>query len=119
MVDVPYHESLAGDTLRLWLPVPRPSQRQSDIRVIATTPAAHSISDPSASPHRSVYMEQPVSDGRDTHFDMTVEYTASAEYFDPEQILADMRPYGEGRGTGSHRRKVSPASDSWYGTSTL
>lgn len=92
-VDVPYHESLAGDTLRLWLPVPRPSQRQSDIRVIATTPAAHSISDPSASPHRSVYMEQPVSDGRDTHFDMTVEYTASAEYFDPEQILADMRPY--------------------------
>ena len=24
-VDVPYHESLAGDTLRLWLPVPRPS----------------------------------------------------------------------------------------------
>ena len=92
-VDVPYSDELKGETLRLWLPVPRPSQRQSDISITATVPAAHSVSDPAASPHRSIYMEQPVVEGKDTHFEMTVEYTASGEYFDPADILAAMKPY--------------------------
>jgi len=92
-VDVPYDEALAGDTLRLWLPMPRPSQRQSGIRIVETHPAVHRVSGPDASPHRSIYMEQPVAKGADTHFDVTVEYTASAEYFSPEKIIAAMRPY--------------------------
>lgn len=92
-VDVPFSPELAGDTLRLWLPLPRPSQRQSDIRVIETHPAAHSVSDPAASPHRSIYMQQPVADGKDTHFDITVEYTASADYFAPADIEAAIKPY--------------------------
>ena len=92
-MDVPYSDELKGETLRLWLPVPRPSQRQSDISITATVPAAHSVSDPAASPHRSIYMEQPVVEGKDTHFEMTVEYTASGEYFDPADILAAMKPY--------------------------
>lgn len=95
-VDVPYSEALAGDTLRLWLPMPRPTQRQSDIRVVSTHPAAHSVSDPAESVHRSIYMEQPVQEGRDTHFDVTVEYTAAAEYYEPEAILAAMNPYDKG-----------------------
>lgn len=92
-VDVPYSDALEGDTLRLWLPVPRPSQRQSGIRIVETHPAAHSVSDPADGAHRSLYMEQPVQTGRDTHFDMTVEYTASGEYFDPEYIMETMLPY--------------------------
>lgn len=92
-VDVPYNDALAGDTLRLWLPMPRPSQRQSDIRLVDSHPAGARVSDPDASVHRSVYLEQPVADNADTHFDITVEYTASAQYFDPEDILHDMKPY--------------------------
>lgn len=95
-VDVPFSEELRGDTLRLWLPLPRPSQRQSDIRVVSTVPAAHRISAPEESVHRSVYMTQPVAEGADTHFELTVEYTASAEYFDPADIEARMKPYDKG-----------------------
>lgn len=92
-IDVPFSEELRGDTLRLWLPVPRPSQRQSDIRVVETFPAQARVADPSESVHHTLYMEQPVADGRDTHFEATVEYTASAEYFAPADILAAMKPY--------------------------
>ncbi|MDE6043747.1 MAG: transglutaminase domain-containing protein, partial [Muribaculaceae bacterium] len=95
-VDVPFSEELRGDTLCLWLPLPRPSQRQSDIRVVSTVPAAHRISAPEESVHRSVYMTQPVAEGADTHFELTVEYTASAEYFDPADIEARMKPYDKG-----------------------
>lgn len=96
-VDVPCDPALAGDTLRLWLPMPRPSQRQSDIRIVESHPQVLSVSDPDASVHRSIYMEQPVAaDGTPTHFDVTIEYTASAEYHDPEQILAALKPYDTG-----------------------
>lgn len=94
-VDVPYSDELRGDTLRLWLPMPRPTQRQAGIRLVESHPAAHSISDPSASVHRSVYLEQPVREGEDTHFDITVEYIASAEYYSPDAILAAMQPYNK------------------------
>lgn len=93
-VDVPYSTEIAGDTLRLWLPMPRPTQRQSDIRIIDAKPAIVSVSAPEASPHRSIYMEQAVpADGSDAHFEVTVEYVASAEYYDPKDILASMKPY--------------------------
>lgn len=105
-VDVPYSDAIAGDTLRLWLPMPRPSQRQSDIRLLSSTPADARISEPGDSPHRSIYLEQPVADGRDTHFEVTVEYTAVAEHHRPEDILAAMKPYD--RESELYRRYTAP-----------
>ena len=92
-VDVPYSPELRGDTLRLWLPMPRPSRRQSDIRLVSSVPAAARVSGPQESVHRSVYLEQPVVAGEDTHFEIEVEYTAAGEYFDPQDILARIKPY--------------------------
>lgn len=97
-IDVPFNDALRGDTLRVWMPFPIESARQSDVRVISAFPADYVLSrDAAPSPeenvHNSIYFVQPVADGKTTHFEYVCEFTNKGQYFSPEFIRANIRPY--------------------------
>lgn len=92
-IDVPYDASLKSDTLRVWMPMPFESARQGNVKIISTSQPDYIISGLDRSVHNTIYMEQPVVEGKDTHFDFEGEFTAYGQFFDPEYILANMRDY--------------------------
>lgn len=93
VIDVPYNEALKGDSLRVWMPLPISSARQSDVEILGTFPAAHVVSDPTKSVHNTVSMIQKVKEGETTHFEATVRFTNKGQYFSPEFIRRNIRPY--------------------------
>lgn len=92
-IDVPYNEALEGDTLRVWMPVPIESSRQSDIRIVSSFPEEYVLSSPDRSCHNSIYLEQPVTTGEPAHFECVVSYDLRGEYFSPQYIRDNIRPY--------------------------
>lgn len=93
VIDVPYDESLKGDTLRVWMPVPITSARQSDVEILSTIPEEHIVSDPAKSFHSTVSMARPVTEGQPTHFEATVRFKNKGQYFSPEYIRRNIKPY--------------------------
>ncbi len=91
-VTVPYNEALKGDTIRVWMPYPIESARQSDIRMISSTHPAV-ISTPEQSVHRTAYFEAPVVEGQPLEFSYEAEFTTRGQYFAPDSILANIKPY--------------------------
>lgn len=91
-IDVPYDEALADDTLRVWMPFPFESDRQSDIKIISTSQPQYTLSG-DKSVHSSIYFERPVVKGENTHFDYVAEFTTRGQYFNPQQILESLKPY--------------------------
>lgn len=94
-IDVPYEPALKGDTLRVWMPMPLASQRQSQIKVLSTFPEKYILSTPDKSVHSTIYMQQPVEEGKTTHFEATISYVAKGEYFSPEYIRRNIKPYNK------------------------
>ena len=93
-IDVPYHEALANDTLRVWMPYPMATQRQSDIELLSASPSLKLISAAGQSVHRSAYFEAPAPAPGDTaHFEYVATFVNHGEYFSPQRILRDMLPY--------------------------
>lgn len=96
VIDVPYDEALKGDTLRVWMPMPMSTQRQDNIKIISTFPADYVLSNKGAntvSVHNSIYFEQPVTEGKPTHFEAVVSFRNKGEYFSPEYIRSNIKPY--------------------------
>ena len=94
-VDVPYHEEIAGDTLRVWMPVPLTSARQSDVRILSASPAEYVLSTPETSPHRTIYFTAPApaAPGDTAHFEYAGSFVTRGQYFSPEYIRQHIRPY--------------------------
>lgn len=92
VIDVPYNEALKGDTLKVWMPLPFESSRQKDIKILSTSQPDYVVA-ADRSIHNSVYMAKPVTEGEDTHFDYEAEFINMGEYFSPEFILANIKPY--------------------------
>lgn len=92
IIDVPYNEALKDDTLRVWMPYPFESARQSDIRLISTSQPNYVLSG-DKSIHSSIYFEKPVTEGEDSHFECEVEFINKGQYFSPEFILSNIKPY--------------------------
>lgn len=91
-VDVPNNEFLKGDILRVWLPVPRATQRQSNIRILGASDDYVLSGDNSQ--HSTIYFSKPVGEpGDTTHFEYVAQFDTRGEYFSPEEILSKMRPY--------------------------
>lgn len=66
----------AGDTLRVWIPLPRADvPRQTDISILATSDSAI-VSPLDASAHHSAYMERVAKAGEPTEFFVDYQYTA-------------------------------------------
>lgn len=93
-IDVPRHNFLIGDTLRVWMPVPIESARQSDVKIHSSIPKKYELSK-GKSPHNTIYFEMPVTAESDSvmHFEYVGEYNVSSQYFSPEYIKANIRPY--------------------------
>lgn len=92
-IDVPYTDDLKGETLRVWMPVPLESPRQSKVKVLSTSQEDYIISGLDRSVHNTMYMEKHVKEGETTHFDYEGEFTANGQYFAPEYILSNLKPY--------------------------
>ena len=92
-IDVPYHEALRGDTLRVWMPLAHVSERQPDVRILSTYPEEYIASTPEQSVHSTIYMQQPVAEGDTTHFECVVAYEARGQYFTPDFIRANIKDY--------------------------
>lgn len=91
---VPDVTDLAGDTLRVWMPFPIETPRQTDVELISASEKDYVISDSTRSIHRTIYMEHPVAVGeKEVRFDYTFAYTALAQYFSPDSIMARLKPY--------------------------
>lgn len=92
-IDVPYTPELKGDSLTVWMPYPLTGARQKHVRVLSTFPKRYIISDPSLSDHRTISMTQAVTEGKTTHFEAVVSFENHGQYFDPDSIMAKMKPY--------------------------
>lgn len=91
-IDVPFNESLAGDTLKVWMPYPMQTQRQSDIVLLSTSQPDYVLSD-GRSVHNSIYFSRPVVNDSITHFSYEAEFITNGEYFSPEFIIDNLVPY--------------------------
>ncbi len=95
-INVPYNEAIAGDTLRVWMPLPLESDacvRQRNVEVLEATPADYTLA-AGRSIHNSIYFEAPApAEGDTAHFEYTGRYINSGAYASAEQIAKDMKPY--------------------------
>lgn len=93
-IDVPFDSALIGDTLRVWMPYPMATDRQTDVQLVSCQPAEYVISSPERSAHSSIYFSSPAPEQGDTaHFEYVVDYVAHGAYFSPETILGGIKPY--------------------------
>lgn len=91
-IDVPANPALEGDTLRVWMPYPLDTDRQTDVTFISASQPDVIITEPGQSVHNTIYFEQPASP-EGNHFEYVAEFTAHGAYFSPQQILKGMKPY--------------------------
>ncbi len=102
-ISVPYDAAIAGDTLRVWMPLPLDSTRvdyQQGTQILEASPAEYTIAtdlvaDSNTDIHNSIYMTAPApaAPGDTAVFTYTGRYTARGKYISPEYILANMQPY--------------------------
>lgn len=99
-VDVPYCEAIAGDTLRVWMPLPLTSDRSSrqrDVTILSSYPQNYIMSGP-RSVHNTIYFEAPSPAPGDTaHFEYTANFVTSGMYVSDEDIKAKILPYDTSR----------------------
>lgn len=87
--DVPEGKVAEGDNLRVWLPYPRETCRQSHVTLLSSSdPVIFS----EGSMHNTVYMERKAGKGP-AHFEVTFAYNVTSQYVSPEYIRANMKPY--------------------------
>lgn len=77
----------AGKMVRCWMPFPRESHGQRNIRIVRADPVPQHIADSDA-PQRTLYMERAVGDDGSTTFSVTFEYETRAHL----PLLAKVRP---------------------------
>lgn len=92
-IDVPIVEGIDNDTLRVWMPVPMPSERQGNISILSAEPANYILSG-DRSVHNSIFFEKPSGAVGDTaHFEYTAVFDTKGEYFSPEYIKSHKKAY--------------------------
>lgn len=94
-ISVPYSPELEGDTVMVWMPLPMVTPRQPEVEILSTFPAEHIVSGLDRSVHNTVYMRQPVKKGEPTNFECTVRFITQGQWFRPEDILANLKPYNK------------------------
>lgn len=94
IIDVPYDDALENDTLRVWMPLPFKSDRQSEVKILSTSQPDYVLSDDN-SIHSSIYFSKPVVKGENSHFEYEGEFVTRGQYFSPESILANIKPYNK------------------------
>lgn len=94
-IDVPCHNFIKGDTIRVWMPIPMETMRQKNIKIISSS--HEYIRSNSNSSHNTLYFTQLVPNVEDSviHFEYIGQYDVYAQYFSKEYILENIQPYDE------------------------
>ena len=80
----------ARDTLRVWIPMPRPDvARQTDVQLLGSSDSV-TVS-PLEYGHYSAYMERVAEAGKPTEFYVDYQYTCWGQHFDLEGV--EIPPY--------------------------
>ncbi len=95
-IDVDRHDFLFDDTLKVWLPLPIESARQKNIRIISTSHPNYILSSEN-SEHNTIYMSECINNTSDSviHFEYVGEYETYSQYFSPQYILNNIKPYNK------------------------
>ena len=80
----------AGETLRVWMPLPYENMRQRNIRFISGN---HPVTFSEGSKHHTVYMEAVAVKGQPTHFEYTFCYDVAERHLCQQDVLALLKPY--------------------------
>ncbi len=107
-IDVPYIDELEGDTLRVWMPVPRNTWRQNRVTVVPNIAGGVIYGDDDESYHTGIYLEKAVTSGKDSHFEIEVEYITKGVYFDPDSIIKHIQPYKHDENYNRYTRMETP-----------
>ena len=92
-IEVPVDENIENDTLKVWMPFPMATQRQRNIRLVSAEPAEYVLSG-DRSVHNSIFFKAPSGNAGDTvRFSYVAEFDTKGEYFDPEMIARNIKPY--------------------------
>ena len=80
----------AGETLRVWMPIPYENLRQKNIKLEShNRPVVMS----EGSKHHTVYMEAVAEKGKPTHFEYTFSYDVGERHIAQQDLLAMVEPY--------------------------
>lgn len=89
-VDVKEREYQKKDLLRVWIPCPRESSRQSNFKLISSSDSVTFSED---SDHNSMYMEKRNPSGQAEHFEVVYSYDVKSQYVSPETIMNNKKAY--------------------------
>ena len=100
-IDVPYCEAIAGDSLRVWLPLPLGADAvdyQDSVTIISTSQPDYITSAQLSGTipvHNSVYMTAPAptNPGDTAHFEYVGSYIAKGRYASRRSIADNLQPY--------------------------
>lgn len=91
-IDVDADVVPAGETLRVWMPIPYENLRQKNVKLISSTyPAIFS----NGSIHHTVYMEAKAEPGKKTHFEINYSYEVGERHIDQASMLKRLKPYNK------------------------
>lgn len=80
----------AGETLRVWMPIPYENMRQRNIKYVSGN---HPVTFSQGSKHHTVYMEAKAQKGQPTHFEYTFSYDVGERHIAKQDVLAMLKPY--------------------------
>ncbi len=95
IIEVPYDDALKGDSLRVWMPVPIESARQSKPEILSTSHSPYILSTPETSVHSTIYFSAPApkAPGDTARFEYTARFTTRGQYVSEKDILARIKDY--------------------------
>ncbi len=80
----------AGETLRVWMPIPYENLRQKNVKLESSN---RPVTWSKGSKHHTVYMEATAEKGKPTHFEYTFSYDVGERHIAKQDLLTMVEPY--------------------------
>ena len=89
-IDVDADAVPAGETLRVWMPLPYENLRQRNVTLVKSS---HPATLSQGSVHHTVYMEAKAEAGKKTHFEINYTYDVGERHILQSTMLKRLKPY--------------------------
>lgn len=91
-IKIPNNDYTTGDIIRAWLPLPMKTQRQKNVKILG---ASHDyVLTDGNSDHNTIHFAAFAGEpGDTTEFAYVARFETYGEYFSPEYIMANLKPY--------------------------
>lgn len=90
VLDVNANAIPAGETIRVWLPIPFENMRQRNFQMVSSS---HKLTYSEGSKHHTVYMEAKAVADKPTHFEINYTYETGERHIDQAELLKKVKPY--------------------------